>query len=745
MDLLRAAVSSSPDLAASLAKILLACTQGYTPTWFGRARITVVARTKPDGSIKRRAISVGEVIPRLFERVLLRETNSAVNGALRHDLSRAPDGALRMGVLNAAMARSGRVVAALDVRKAYDAVSHEAVISRLAAAGVPQGTIHFYAAMLRSRCGAFQGEVLYPPSGRGMAQGSVLAPAAFALVAETAANAAASAGNVTVFAYLDNLVIAGTDNAVVSTAATAAVMQWRSDGMAMGDNFALNGDVQAMEHQLTRLSLNDPAARVMGVAAEGPATDRIAAACRLVRTARSLPAQSCFSIVKHVALASATYDCRVGADDDTLQSLQNEVNDVLVDVCDLPRDTATDIASMPPTMGGLGMPLLTTMRDAQVLQAGISMLCERGAHYDMAWESLDGDSDFFVALRALAQRAGYTFDRTNRAVSHQNPVPSASGAESSSSTSASPSPRRVVTCAPRRLCQEVQLQQAAARLTNTELPQLRDPDAVALGSDVKRGCIKRLLLAAGPKPQLSDGEFQCAVALHCAQSERDLVTGRPCPACGMTMRTGHHRVCKALAMEQSLQHDGVRDTLCAWLNSTCGVRAVREKYLDSANSCRADIVASNVGNIELKTLDMRAERNAKIGFARSAERTSSEVQRHYRGHQVRSLIIGHNGCLDRDGATLIAELQLERDVMGCDDAADIRLDSMLGAACARSEWRSRRAWHDVLHCMQVGAAITRNTVSSEQSCQTALRQNSDTGCFAAAVVAWDGRDRDVRR
>ena len=125
------------------------------------------------------------------------------------------------------------------------------------------------------------------------------------------------------FAYLDSLVIAGTKNAVVSTAATAAVIQRPSNGMAMGDNFALSGEVQAMEHQLTRLSLNDPAARVMGAAAEGPATDRIA--CRLIRSASSLPDQSCTSIVKQVALASATYNCRVGADDDTLQSLQNEV------------------------------------------------------------------------------------------------------------------------------------------------------------------------------------------------------------------------------------------------------------------------------------------------------------------------------------------------------------------------------------------------------------------------------------
>ena len=59
-----------------------------------------------------------------------------------------------------------------------------------------------------------------------------------------------------------------------------------------------NGDEQEMEQQLTHRNLIDSTARVMGVAVAGVALGRIAV-CRVARKARSLPAQSCTSIVNH--------------------------------------------------------------------------------------------------------------------------------------------------------------------------------------------------------------------------------------------------------------------------------------------------------------------------------------------------------------------------------------------------------------------------------------------------------------
>jgi len=670
-----------------------------TPEWLTRSRLAVILRTKSDGRVKARAVACGEAILRLLERTAEARWGEDLLAHAAHSAAKLKDGALQAAAVLQGIAARGLPILSVDARRAYDAVSHEAILEALRESGAPPLFVRFVATTLASREYSVGGELVRPPAGRGTAQGTALGPLLFQLVNERAARIAQQAApGALVVTYLDNLYAAARGAGTLDATAVydAVRAQWQRDGMTMGEAFTVNCEVPDVPRA-------DANSRILGLGVTGDPAERFDKARKLAKAASAINPLAELIVVRECAAAQVGYDAKAGAANEELAELEGELVEQLHRRAGLP-EYAKQVVTLPTARGGLGLRPLAATRDAAVLRTGLTMLTGKAnVLTEAAWElARQPAGRFFENFAELLKRAGYTLAQNSREVFRGE---------------------QVVVRAPSSL-------ERAAR-------ELAGGGACPAEGGAGLSAVAALLGAGGAKPELSLDEYRAAVRLHCGSGEPSGVTqADKCPLCEEPLAgQGHHRWCPALPLEQSLQHHALRDATARWLGEADAVHVATEVGM-CGGTVIADVRANTRGQratVEVKTVDLRTKTYERKDLAQRSAELEKAIAEHYGPGVAHPLIMSAAGAYTKSTADTLAMLSALRAHAAPDLADAPPLLATLGAACARVEAASYGTWAEAAEALEVAQRLTAPARKQDAAAGTSVV--SETGGTSAAPGA----------
>jgi hypothetical protein len=677
-----------------------------------RSRLVVLSRRKPDGTTKERAVACGEALTRLLERAVLARWGEALHRGAAHATVHERDGALVTGAVMQGLAARGQPLISTDARRAYDVVTHAAIVEAVSSTEAPAELAGYLAASLQQREYSIGGQRIVPPAGRGTAQGTALGPAVFSLVAERAAVAVQQiAPWALAVTYIDNLFITAAEERAgqLEAALAAAHAQWNKDGMAAGETWTLNCYIEGI-HQASRC------ARVLGVSPAGDAPERFARARAVAERAKTLGALAELTLLREVACAQVVYDVRLAASDGALEGLERSIVDQIGVRAGI-RAELRGVVALPPDRRGLGVRPLLATRDAAVLAAGLTALtARRSAVWGAAWQLAARPAGaFFTKLHEVLETAGYEIDIHERTVAKGG---------------------KLVVRAPRNLAKAASIEEA--RRAACEIDAQRGEEA----GDAGRSAVAKLLTASGPKPKLNQREYEAAVRLQCGLADPDVPGGRQgdlCLLCGDVIQRGHHRWCRGRSVDTAKQHHAVRDSVAEWLGKAASIHVHTEASVERGGGgrIRADILTNAPKDgkavVEVKTVDLRC--HTRRGLRAESTRLLAMIDRDYDG-KAEPLVVSHSGAHGRETADTLAHLQAMR--QHADECLDgeVQLLATIGKACAATERESFEEWAelvDAAHTAQQLAAAAAGG-SRRAKAATGSRATIITPCCHGLVA-----------
>lgn len=678
---LKRAFAEDPHLLGLFATVMPVLLE-HTPRWLSRSRLVALVKTKADGRRKVRSVACGEAVARLVERACKARWGKDLQEAAEHSVAGLKDGALAAAAILQGCIAERRCVLSLDAARAYDAVSHDAIMEALEAAGADEKLLRFVAATLRDREYSVGGERLVPPEGRGMAQGIVFGPLQFQLVAERAAKEGQRAApRALVITYLDNIYVVADSAEELQAARLAIVAQWAKDGMVPGDAFTVNCALPGMQPAKD----ND---RILGLGVTGTALERYTRARALAEKVKELGALAELDILKSCVITKLGYDAAGATPTEELRTLQDELVRQIAERAGLP-EAFHECVTASVSSGGLGLMPLAEMRNAMILRTGLRMLLgPRSVLTDAAWRLARNPAGrFFSNLAELLVAGGFELSPNAHEVRRGD---------------------KLVVRPPSSLLRAARdiAQQKGDGLERGEgSEQLPRKGVTVIGS---------LFTAGGAKPGLSDDEYKAAVRLHTGAGEEPAegASGGECPLCGKALGAqGHHRWCAAMPLEPGRQHDAVRDATARWMGEAPTIKASWEVNASAdTGDVRIDVVAKGLGGtawVEVKTIDMRAPSNAGKSFAQLAAKKGEEIVEHYRPHAVVPMVLTAAGAYTRATADTLGQLSAMRHEVAPELAEGVSLHRAIALACARTESKSYGEWKEEVEAKSVAGAVAR--------------------------------------
>lgn len=710
-ELIHYAVKHAPEIIPLMAQMMPAILASPA-AWMSRARAVVTVKTKR-GKRKSRTLCVGEALMRWVEKTSLVRWGPSLHASTKHSAVHIKDGAvLTAAVLQGHVAR-GDLLLSEDAKRAFDSVSHSAIIEALREARADPLFILFVEKSLKDRQYSCARTLVIPPAGRGTAQGTCLGPLLFALVADRAACAAQKeAPEAFVATFLDNLFITARTREELVAARAAALAQWQRDGLEEGEAFTVNCEIEGV-----------PAAtgdeRILGLGVSGTVTDRYERARKILKRTRQLSAFAELILVRACAIPTLVYDATSADSEDELKRIELEVEEQLAERAGL-HGALRRLVFTNVREGGLGCVPLATARDAHILRAGLRGLLER---HNVLSNALWGLADapfgrFPTALNDLLRRAGYVLDGSKHEI-HRG------GAR--------------VMRAPNSL-------ERAAQAIAQGPPPVRPGSAEALPERGRSLAAVALGAECVAKAAMTDGEYRAVVWLHTGAPEPvppGVVDGR-CPLCAHPLEEqGHHRWCRSAGGELSSLHHSLAEGIVQWLAEAPGIRADTEHELvGDGKKVRADAVAycPQLGSItvEVKTREMRCPTSRKAGVTIEGVTPAlmNSIEEHYRPNPVVPLIVTAAGAGTRRGALdALAQLQAMRETVAPELADSVSLRAWLGQICAANEWGSYEAWRKAVEAHTVAKAVTRPRAGEVPLAPPAPECDADEGTERAARAA----------
>jgi len=610
------------------------------------------------GEGKTRPVCVPECLTRLVELARVKQYGGA--GRLSADCAHRRGGALACAAVIQAAAADGLQVVEVDAVGAYNAVTHEAIRVGAARLGWPAAVAEAQLRLYARRIAIMAaGDLVAPPAGVGIPQGSPAAPLLFAAVtdgiAERVRKQVGDGGEaIDVLAYLDNLFVIGTPAAtrlalsVLADASAGTGLTWKPIRMAREDATLPNVPIEVA---------------ALGVG-EALQAKRAASAAALLQRSDGMSKQTRLILMRDVARAVLQYDSAAGVDTrDFDNAMAHEAATML--------DVLPEVAALPLMWSGLGFVPHASRAAEAVLAQGLRALAAGGELGRLARVyAPKGAGDFFAAFaQHVNDRDGASF-RANGTVRGL--------------------PLELSELTQKNLLGAYDAARTPAREVAAQFAHGKACAAATFGP--------------GPLIRMTDLESVTAARLAtatdaCACCDKLTCAGCACTLCGKRTDAAHVRRCTRMSERRQSAHHRVVRAICEFIQSTNALSAAPDVH-NGRSALIPDITIRGmlkVSLIEVKVYESRGicPSGQPIDWDAHARTQREKAIAKYRmaGNdpgRVRVAIFDPAGRTDGPTAALLRQLQRERKARGTWDGQERPcLKAVIGMALVQAEVECR--------------------------------------------------------